>query len=773
MNINLNGKWKLYFRPQENSSFTTAEELEKQGIKSISANVPGNVELDLSAAGLLPADLFMGMNITEAEKFECYEWWYSKTFIPEFCKDSERAVLHFGGVDCLAEYYLNGTKIGESQNMFLENDFDITEKLQYGKENSLLIHIKSSTYSINEIPTDINILAYSWHDTYLSAHVRKAQHSYGWDIMPRAVSAGIWRDVSLKYEPKCGFIFTHFELISFDGNDGYAVMFYDSKMPREKVFSDVSFKIDGKCGESEFSVIAKGGKCKAGRVFFTIPNIKLWWPKNYGEPNLYQLKITAIDEFGNELFCKTQRQGFRTLKLQHSEKIEPNGGFNFIINGVKILAIGSNWVPMDVYHSRDKQRYAKALEMAKDIGCNILRCWGGNVYEDKEFFDFCDENGIMVWQDFAMACKYYPQTPEFFSLLRQEVEQIIMKFRDYSCLVLWSGDNEIDEMVAGRKKFYGNESIKPSLNKITRELVPQIAERLDPFRPFIASSPYISDQALKIGFSAYPEVHLWGPRDYFKSEYYSASKAYFVGETGYHGCPDKESVEKFITKENLWPYTEDNKEWNLHSSDQDNRPGRINIMFNQIKQLFGLEPNDFETFALASQFSQAEALKYFIERVRCQMDYMGGIIWWNLVDGWPQFSDAVVDYYYNKKKAYDFIKRSSREFIIMVSEMRPKHRAVICANSTLKKIKGKVTITDLESDKIIFSNEFSAVENGNTEIGTIPAFYSEKGMYLIVWEVDGSKYVNTYLYGNPGFDFENYKKWLNKAEKIESELNNL
>lgn len=107
----------------------------------------------------------------------------------------------------------------------------------------------------------------------------------------------------------------------------------------------------------------------------------------------------------------------------------------------------------------------------------------------------------------------------------------------------------------------------------------------------------------------------------------------------------------------------------------------------------------------------------------------------------------------------------------MVSEIRPNYRAVICANSTLKKIKGKVTITDLESDKIIFSNEFSAVENQNTEIGTIPAFYSEKGMYLIVWEVDGRKFVNTYLYGNPGFDFDKYKKWINKAESIGRELN--
>ena len=124
--------------------------------------------------------------------------------------------------------------------------------------------------------------------------------------------------------------------------------------------------------------------------------------------------------------------------------VEPGGRFNFIVNNKKIMVVGTNWVPMDVYHSRDKSRYKAALEMVEDLGCNIVRCWGGNVYEDHEFFDFCDEHGIMVWQDFAMGCTFYPQRGDFQQMIEREVTSVILKLRNHPSLVLWAGNNEDD-----------------------------------------------------------------------------------------------------------------------------------------------------------------------------------------------------------------------------------------------------------------------------------------------------------------------------------------
>ena len=770
--MDLNGKWKLYYAPQGENKLSSVFDLEKSGIPFVEATVPGNVELDLSAAGILPEDLFKGMNILRAEKYENYEWWYEKTFsAPAAPDDEHKVILHFGAVDCIADYYLNGEKIGESDNMFISQDFDVTDKVKYGEENTLHVHIASAVLKGASEDIEPNMALQSWHATTVSLNVRKAPHSYGWDIMPRAVSAGIWRPVELQYKKKYDFRYLYFKIRNMDGKDGIISLAYDSDIQPEYAFKDHHLRIYGKCGDSEFYKETDEigmRKTGAGIFVFTIPNIKLWWPKHYGEPNLYDITVELIDQKGDILISKTVRRGFRTLELRHSEIVEPNGCFEFVINGKRIMATGTNWVPMDAYHSRDNSRYEKALSMTDDLGCNIIRCWGGNVYEDHDFFNYCDEHGILVWQDFAMACHQYPQHSRFMAKLEKEAEWVVKELRDHPSLALWSGDNEIDSMLAGN-------GVDPATNRLTREVLPRVVERLDPERPYIASSPYISSIAYNMGDNrqgsqVYPEDHLWGPRDYFKSSFYTNAKAYFVSETGYHGCPNKESIEKFIDEEYVWPY-ENNRQWNLHSSDQRHNgcwSGRTMLMHRQVAQLFGEVPTDMEDYILASQISQAEAKKFFVEHMRAKMSRNGGVIWWNLVDGWPQMSDAIVDYYYSKKLAYGYIKRSQRGFMIMLDEMNNWKQSVITANSTLEPVKGHVKITDMDSGKVYFEKDFTAGANCNTKLGDIPLMYSDKGMFLIEWELEnGEKHFNTYLYGAPGFDLQKYKGWLEKINSLE------
>ena len=291
-----------------------------------------------------------------------------------------------------------------------------------------------------------------------------------------------------------------------------------------------------------------------------------------------------------------------------------------------------------------------------------------------------------------------------------------------------------------------------------------MVERLDSSRSYIPSSPYISEKAyfsgdFGQGGKILPEDHLWGPRDYFKSTFYTQSNAHFVSEIGYHGCPCKSSIEKFIDKDHLWPY-QNNDQWNLHSSNQDNWDGRVFLMEKQVKALFGVVPTDMENYILASQISQAEALKYFIERIRTDMQNKGGVIWWNLLDGWPQMSDAVVDYYFEKKLAYSYIKRSSQPFMFTFKEMDSWGCVLTAANGTLKPVKGTVRVTDIDSGKVLVEREFYADSNSNTTYDKVPLMYSDKGMMLIQWFVDGNEYCNTYLYGSPEFSLDKYKKWL-------------
>jgi beta-mannosidase len=258
----------------------------------------------------------------------------------------------------------------------------------------------------------------------------------------------------------------------------------------------------------------------------------------------------------------------------------------------------------------------------------------------------------------------------------------------------------------------GARLFNPNANSLAREVIPKCVELNDIGRPYLPSSPYISEKAYAAGFrsqaygTSLPEDHLWGPRDYFKSDYYKNNGAAFVSETGYHGCPALSSIKKFITPERVWPY-QDNPEWVLHSSDQRGNDFRVMLMEKQVRQLFGEVPSDPEEYILASQISQAEAKKYFIERIRVKRPRTTGIIWWNLIDGWPQMSDAVVDYYYQKKLAYFYIKRSQALFTVAAGEMQNWGLPIYACNDTLSAKNGRLTVTDAESGEI--SVEVSAV----------------------------------------------------------------
>jgi len=219
-------------------------------------------------------------------------------------------------------------------------------------------------------------------------------------------------------------------------------------------------------------------------------------------------------------------------------------------------------------------------------------------------------------------------------------------------------------------------------------------------------------------------------------------------------------MEKFLDKEFVWPW-KNNSQWILHSSDYKGCDARIVQMSLQIQQMFGMIPDNLDDYVHASQISQAEAKKYFIERVRKEKPQKSGVIWWNLLDGWPQFSDAVIDYYYEKKIAYNVIKRSQEPFFIMIDEIEDWNVKVIASNDTLEQKNGTYRITDIESAQILLEGKFSVKANAYKVLGKLPVMYSQQGMFIIEWFIEGKRYLNHYLYGTPPFSFEKYVKWMN------------
>lgn len=740
--ISLKGKWSLWHAVEGTAAPET---------QAITATVPGNVEIDLMKAGELP-DLFFGGNIFAARALEFHAWTYETAFEAPAEGRGKRVELVFHGVDCIATYWLNGQEIGRSENMLIEHAFDVGGVLAYDRPNRLVVKIASA---VNHARTFLHDPSVSSWGAPESLHVRKAAHVYGWDIMPRLVSAGIWRPVELVVHDATEIVDLHY-FTCRAGQDAQIGVVYNFATDAA-VLDGFELHVKGACGPSRFE-LRQPLRFTAGEVRIDVPDAQLWWPHGAGDANLYEVRVRLLHG-GRAVDTRTDRIGIRTVELERSDLTtrDAPGEFVFRVNGERIMCKGSNWVPLDALHSRDAGRYRKALDLFRDAGCNIVRCWGGNVYEDHAFFDLCDKYGILVWQDFAMACARYPQTPAFQEVLRREAMAVVRKLRNHPSLALWAGDNESDCNFIGYKD--------PADNRLTRRVLPEVVMECDFRRPYLPSSPYMSPEVVKRGKdeTLCPEQHLWGPRDYYKSRFYAETTAHFASEIGYHGCANVSSLRKFIDAQHLWPW-KDNEQWRVHCTDPSPTPGayayRVPLMANQIREMFGIAPDNLAEFALASQISQAEAKKFFIELFRLGKWRRTGLIWWNMIDGWPQLSDAVVDYYFVKKLAYHYIKRVQMPVCIMVDEPAGWHCRVVAGNDTLREVAGPFRVWDADSGETLLEGRFAAGANENALLGKIRISHGEHRLFLIEWELDGCKHGNHYLLGKPPLSFPRYRGWL-------------
>ncbi len=664
--LDLCGKWRFsfadhdtlaglgYVRPDDPElSAPGLFRLDEPVFPEYEAEVPGNCELDIFKAGLGP-DPYFGENALDYQKYETYHFFYTK----EFESDGEDGLfLRFEGLDTAADVYLNGERVLRTENAFIPHEAGGIRLLR-GK-NRLAVHIKPAKLYVNKYPSTEDSVALSYLKPFLQ--LRKPASATGWDIAPRFLCGGIWRGVSLirKRAPyiEDAFIYTK----RLDGGD--AVLF--AEVSAVCPDGDHRVIIDGACGDSRFTAEAEISDGEAATEF-TVRGACLWYPKNYGDPELYDVTVRLCKD-GVTVDQKALRIGIRTVSLDRSE--ENGGKFNFYVNGQRIFVMGTNWVPVDAFHSRDRELIGRIFPALEESGCNCVRCWGGGVYECDELFDYCDSHGVLIWQDFMMACGVYPNDEGFLRRFAREAESVVKKYRNHPSLLLWAGDNECDQTALFTH-------MDPSPNKITRKTLPEILSKTDPCRPYLPSSPYVDETAYKRG-EMLSEDHLWGPRDYYKGDYYRNAKAKFASETGYHGCPSPLSLSRFLSEESSKTFYDENGgirvDWLVHSASPERNQVapfsyRIPLMAAQVKELLGCVPSDMSDFAAASQISQAEAMKYFIERMRLRKAECGGVIWWNLIDCWPQISDAVIDWYGDKKLAYHVIKTVQRPVTVMAEE---------------------------------------------------------------------------------------------------------
>jgi len=418
---------KLHNSNEENINSIFTEEW-------IKAEVPGTVHTDLLNAKLID-DPFYADNENQIEWISKCDWIYRTNFsLPLDIVDSENSYLIFEGVDTIAKIYLNDQLLGRTENMFLKYEFDVG-KIVKEKNNELIIIFHSPIRSGKELEEKHGKLDLALNSE--RAYLRKAQYSYGWDWGPSFPTMGIWKPVYL---------------IKKDRLEIEDVQFVTEKISGESAEVKLNFSIIGDLKRNDGYVIRLSHKeqnfleekliDKIGNqeITFEIDHPYLWQPNGIGKPNLYELKIelqnsdTIIDQYKQDV-------GIRTIELNLENEGEHD--FSFIVNGERIFAKGVNWIPADSFLPRiTDEKYEQLLQYAKNGNMNMVRVWGGGIYENDLFYKLCDEFGLLVWQDFMFACGEYPEYSGFIDNVIKEIEYNVGRLRNHPSLAIWCGNNE-------------------------------------------------------------------------------------------------------------------------------------------------------------------------------------------------------------------------------------------------------------------------------------------------------------------------------------------
>jgi beta-mannosidase len=726
--IPLNGVW--LFKKLEFNEYVDVSKLDLTAEGWLKAEVPGVVHLDLLRNGVIP-DPFYRMNELEVLWVEEKDWLYVKEFeVSDYVAGRGCLELVFHGLDTYAEIWLNGVMLGETYNMFHPWIFKVNGLVKPGK-NILVVRFKSPSKVMEILESKYGKLWAAFHTARV--YGRKAQYSFGWDWGPRLPTTGIWRNV---------------ELIAYDE----ARLGYVSALPlrisEEEALVEVEaevysikpgpirliFKIEEENAEVRVEGLAKEG-LNVFRSELKVKKPKLWYPRGYGAQHLYTLNVLLLSN-ANILDSRRVRFGIRSIELQRT-KDEEGECFIFKINGIPVFCKGANWIPADSFLPRvGKEVYRRLLEAASEANMNMLRVWGGGVYEADDFYDLCDELGIMVWHDFMFACGEYPEEDFFIASIKREVEENVKRLRNHPSIVLWCGNNENEWGFKARwwvrDRFYGE--------KIYHKVIPEIVKQLDPTRPYWPSSPYGGDDPNSPREGDRHSWDVWsGWRDW---RTYLLDNGRFISEFGFQAFPCIETVESFTAEEDRWVQSQV-MEWH-------------NKMYEGTERLYRFlaghfrVPENLEKFIYLTQLNQGEALKTAISHWRSRMFKTSGCLIWQINDCWPVISWSLIDYYFRPKPAYYYVKRAFSPIYIALN-LRGRSLQVSIVNDTLQHIRGvlKLTIQKLTGE-LLFSKTIEDLKveaNSAKECLVIDVENFRGAVAVAEASFNGSKLINDVLIG--------------------------
>jgi len=690
------------------------------------ARVPGDVRTSLLEIGRL-APPFYNMNVKTCQWVEDQEWWYRTTFEAPPARNDVgiRYLLTFDGLDSLTTVYLNGIEVGSHRNMFIPAVFDVTPYLRPAGPNTLAVRF-------DPIAVKGRVIESQWGRNPERVWVRKAQYGFGWDFAPRLISVGIWQGVTLRRFLSArlkGIFFKTARLAA-----GAAEVVVIAEVERWAEVPELTVQVTLSRGGRKLTTEAPVVEDRA-EVSLTVPNPDLWWTHDLGEPALYDLEV-ALRAGTCELDRQTERVGIRTIRLDRSPDPEEPGTrfFTFVLNGVRVFCRGASWVPADSFPAQvDKARYRRLLKLAAKANMNMLRVWGGGIYEKDALYRPCDELGILVWQDSMFACARYPEDLPFLAEAEREAEEVVRRLRNHPSLALWCGNNENDwlEEMQGLAR---PEDDFPG-RRIYHELLPSVVERLDGTRPYWPSSPYGGNDHNDERDGDRHNWQVWHglvfPRRFGEGarcdlspeggsfRHYARDTSRFVSEFGIQAAPVLERLSRNIPAAALRP---DSPELLWRNQDFPKDKGKLMMLAHT-----GL-PRSLCEYIDFSMICQAEGLKLGIEHWRRRKFHTSGTFIWQLNDPWPGITWSLIDYYLFPKASYFYVKRAYSPGLASFQE-EGNHLSLWIVNNTLRKATDTLSILhgDFSGEKLREEVvEFTVPPNAAKAVWTCP--FSELGI---------------------------------------------
>ena len=638
------------------------------------AQVPGVVQTDLLAARLIP-DPFYGDNESRLQWIGLTDWEYRTTFqVDAATLQHEHVDLVFEGLDTFAEVFLNEQQILTTDNMFRRWRVAARPLLKIGPNTlriafhspitSMIPKVKALPYILPSVSTANEG---NEEDVATAPYTRKAPYQYGWDWGPRYVTIGIWKPVRLEAwdSARIENLHIHQLQVTRDTAELAVEVEIDSSHPQT---ATVTLSGDAADGGVLKTVASQSVQLDSGinhvAVPFRIAAPKLWYPAGYGPQNRYS--FSASVKAGKTVIAQTEiKTGLRSVELR---RVPDQWGksFTFVVNGIPIFAKGANAIPFDSFPGRvTPARYREILQAARGANMNMVREWGGGIYESDDFYEICDELGLMVWQEFIFGGDMVPGDPEFQQNVREEATQQVKRLRDHPSIVLWCGNNEIEAgWLAWADRLIFKESITPPQRErvwqdylvLFHDILKGVAEEYATPVPYWPSSPSADFEAPPSS-SDNGDMHFWGVWHNLEPvENYNLQDPRFMSEFGFQSFPEMRTIASFAGQNDL---TIDSTVMKSH---QKNHGGNERILTYMLREY--PEPRDFPSFVYVSQIQQAEAIKVGAEHLRRNRPRTMGALFWQLNDCWPVASWSSIDYFGRWKALQYYARRFYADLLI-------------------------------------------------------------------------------------------------------------